>query len=144
MEIKDMNIEDLELMSYTDISYKLLKENKKTMSTPELFKVICDLLDYSNSQYENKIGDFYTSLALDKRFVLVDNAWDICDNHSIEVEDEDEEDEEEIEPEEIEESIEDDYSDDDFEDSLEDEEMDEELEELGEVDLTIISEDELD
>ena len=47
----------------------------------------------SNSVYENKIGDYYTSLTTDKRFVFLDTAeWDLKDNHSIPVVlDEDEE-----------------------------------------------------
>ena len=60
-------------------------------------------------------GDFYTSLTIDKRFVLLDNnEWDIRDNHSIKVELDDEEDEEEIEEtEEVEEIIEEEIESDD-------------------------------
>ena len=97
MKIKDMPIEELELMSLTDLTYMILKENKKPMNTPSLFKEICELLDYSNSEYASKIGDYYTSLNIDKRFVLLDsNEWDIRDNHSVEIViDEDEEETEE-------------------------------------------------
>lgn len=98
MKLKDMKIEDLELMSYTDIAYMLLKEGKVTMNTKDVFKKICELLDYTEDEYASKIGDFYTSLTIDKRFVLLDNnEWDIRDNHSIKVELDDEEDEEEVE-----------------------------------------------
>lgn len=107
MKLSELTPEELELMSYTDLTYKLLKENKKTMSTPDVFKEICKLLDYSDSEYADKIGDYYTSLTLDKRFVLLENnEWDIRDNHSIKIELDDEEDDEldiEIEPEEEEE-----------------------------------------
>lgn len=116
MKLKDMKLEELELMSYTDITYMILKENKKTMNTPSIFKEICSLLDYSDDEYVAKIGDYYTSLTMDKRFVLLDNnEWDIRDNHSIElVLDEDEEEIEETneeESEEFEEEIEDDLDD---------------------------------
>ena len=98
MKLKDMKIEDLELMSYTDIAYMLLKEGKVTMNTKDVFKKICELLDYTEDEYASKIGDFYTSLTIDKRFVLLDNnEWDIRDNHSIKVELDEEEDEEEEE-----------------------------------------------
>ncbi|MBP3766124.1 MAG: DNA-directed RNA polymerase subunit delta [Bacilli bacterium] len=95
MKLKNINPEELELMSYTDITYMMLKETKKTMNTPTLFKEICSMLDLSESTYEDKIGDYYTSLTMDKRFVMLDNnEWDIRDNHSVEiVMDEDEEDE---------------------------------------------------
>lgn len=114
MNLNEMSKEELELLSYTDLTYKLLKETKKTMNTANLFQEICNLLEYSESEFADKIGDYYTSLTLDKRFVLLEtNEWDIRDNHSIdlsmdeideeEVDEEIEEEEEEIE-EELEES----------------------------------------
>lgn len=100
MKLANLTPDELELMSYTDLTYMLIKENKKSMNTPTVFKEICNLLDYSDSEYENKIGDYYTSLTIDKRFILLpNNEWDIRDNHSVEIEidEEDEEDEVEIE-----------------------------------------------
>lgn len=99
MKLKNLTSEELELMSYTDLTYMMIKENKKTMNTKDLFKEICNLLGYSESQYEDKIGDFYTSLTMDKRFVLLENnEWDIRDNHSVEIIlDEDDEDDDNIE-----------------------------------------------
>lgn len=126
MKIKDMPIEELELMSLTDLTYMILKENKKSMNTPTLFREICNLLDYSDEQYASKIGDYYTSLNIDKRFILLENnEWDISDNHSIEIvmDEEDEEETEEVEDEEIEdeeESIDEILEDDDIDDELED------------------------
>lgn len=139
MKLSELTPEELELMSYTDVTYKLLKENKKTMSTPAIFKEICKLLDYSDDQYADKIGDYYTSLTLDKRFVLLDNnEWDIRDNHSIKIELDDDDDDEldiEIEPEEEEEVIEtEELFDDDAEIIDDDDDMD---------DLAIVDEDEL-
>ena len=97
MSLKNMPVEELELLSYTDMTYLLIKENKKSMNTSTIFRKICDLLGYNDDEYSAKIGDYYTSLTIDKRFVLLDsNEWDIRDNHSIDVsvEDEDDEDEE--------------------------------------------------
>lgn len=113
MKLKNLTSEELELMSYTDLTYMMIKENKKTMNTKDLFKEICNLLGYSESQYEDKIGDFYTSLTMDKRFVLLENnEWDIRDNHSVEIildeDDEDDDNIEIIEEEEIEEEKEED------------------------------------
>ena len=140
--LKNLSQDELELMSYTDLTYMMLKESKKAMNTPTIFKEICKLLDLSDDAYTDKIGDFYTSLTMDKRFVMLDNnEWDIRDNHSVEiVMDDDDEDEEEVEEEiidEVEEEIEPDdtlYDDeseiDDDDDTLplidEDEELDEE------------------
>lgn len=138
MKLKDMPIEELELLSYTDITYKILKENKKSMTTAALFREICELLELSDSDFDSKIGDYYTSLTLDKRFVLLkNNEWDVRDNHSVEIiidDDEDEEVEEsEEENEETEESEEDIIDDDTLDDDLDDD-MD---------DLSIIDENEV-
>lgn len=113
MKLKNMSKEELELMSYTDLTEMLIKENKKPMNTPTVFHKICDLLGYSEDEYASKIGDYYTSLTIDKRFVLLDNnEWDLRDYHSIDLslEEDDEEDEEMMEeeveePEEEEENI---------------------------------------
>ena len=59
MGLKDMKLEDLELMSYTDLTYKILKEENKPLNTPTIFHHICDLLGYSNEEFEDKIGDYY-------------------------------------------------------------------------------------
>ena len=123
MSLNNMTIEELELMSYEDIAYVLLKENKKSINTPTIFKKICELLNLSDEEYASKIGEFYTSLTTDKRFLLLENAeWDLRDNHSVEiVMDDEEEIEEETEEEEIEEEIEEDIDeviDDDLDDDL--------------------------
>ena len=125
MSLNNMTIEELELMSYEDIAYALLKENKKSINTPTIFKKICELLNLSDEEYASKIGEFYTSLTTDKRFLLLENAeWDLRDNHSVEiVMDDEEEIEEETEEEEIEEEIEEDIDeviDDDLDDDLDD------------------------
>ena len=140
MKLKDMPIEEIELMSYTDLTYALLKENGKSMNTPTIFREICNLLGYSDSEYTSKIGDYYTSLAIDKRFVLLDNnEWDVCDNHSVKLEvddeiddDSEEEEEEELEEEESEEENIDEVLDDD---ALDDEDDLDDLEIVDEEDL---------
>lgn len=144
MSIKEMTKEELEILSYTDLTYMLLKENKKTMTTPAIFKLICGLLDYTDEEYAAKIGDYYTSLTIDKRFVLLDNAeWDIRDNHKIDIivdDDEDEEDaleSEESEDEENEET-------DDLETEEEINALDDDLDDVDDdlEDLAIIDDDE--
>ena len=129
---------ELEILSYTDLTYMLLKENKKPMNTPSIFKEICNLLGYTDEEYSNKIGDYYTSLTIDKRFVLLESAeWDIRDHHSVELvlDDEEEEDEvileesEEDEEEEIEEENEEDIDSDIIDDDLDD--ADDDLEDLA-------------
>ena len=78
MNIRQMPLEELELLSYTDIAYEILKEDKKPKTTPELFKEVCSLLNINEDQMMDMIGDFYTNLTTDKRFILLDDAkWDI-------------------------------------------------------------------
>lgn len=55
MKLKNMPKEELEIMSYTDLTELLLKENKKPMNTPTIFRKICDLLGYSDDEYASKI-----------------------------------------------------------------------------------------
>lgn len=95
MNIFKMSKEDLELLSFTDIAYEILKKEKTSKSTVEIFRTISELLELSENEFAAKIGDFYTTLTTDKRFyALADGNWDLKDRHSakIVIDDEDEED----------------------------------------------------
>lgn len=86
MKLKNMKKEELEVLSYTDLTEMILKENKKAMNTASIFKTICQLLELSDDEYATKIGDYYTSLTTDKRFILLENAeWDLKDKHKLEI-----------------------------------------------------------
>lgn len=146
MKIRKKSIDELELMSYTDIAYEIIKEDKKQYNTPSLFKEVCDLLNLSNEEFEEKIGDFFTALTTDKRFILIDSInWDLKENHKVNVviDNGDEEDisseeineDEELEDDSLEESEEDDYSDESIDDS---QNAEDDIQEL-----TIIDEDDL-
>ena len=94
MTVRQMPLEELELLSYTDIAYELLKLDKKPKTTPVLFGEVCKLLNIDEDTMFDLIGDFYTTLTTDKRFVLLDNAaWDLKEFHVIKpiVDEEDEE-----------------------------------------------------
>ena len=148
MKLKDMNITELKAMSFTDIAYMILKEDKKKLNTPKLFRKICDLLGYDDAEYEAKIGDFYTSLTTDCRFIILDTAeWDLKDKHIVKEtieEDEDEEIEsiEEIEDEEESSEEEENLDEDDIDDIDNiDNELDDDLDDDME-DLRVIEGDE--
>lgn len=86
MSLKKMTKEDLELLSNKDITDLILSESKKSINTADLFKKIIELLELPSSTFENKIGDYYTSLATDKRFILLeDGTWDLKSNHTVKV-----------------------------------------------------------
>lgn len=98
MSLKEIKKEDLELLSYKDITNIILNE-EGSKNTKDLFKKIVDLLGLSSSVFETKIGDYYTTLTTDKRFVLLaDGCWDLKSRHTsdkIVVSTDEEEDEEE-------------------------------------------------
>lgn len=143
MNLKKLPVEELEIMSYNDLTLEILKENKKPLNTPTIFKEICELLEYSDDDYTNKIGDYYTALTTDKRFVLLDsNEWDIRDNHSINLMVDDDEVDESLSEENEEEIDEDNYEDGDVDDI--DETIEDDLDDSDIDDLAIVDEDELD
>lgn len=142
MKLKDMKKEELEILSYTDLTEMILKENKKPMNTANIFKKICDLLDLSEDEFSSKIGDYYTSLTTDKRFILLDTAeWDLRDKHKVEIVVDEDDDDEEVEDEEYEDEEIDDES---SENSLEitDDEVDLDDEDDDMEDLRVIDGDE--
>lgn len=145
MSLSKMKKEDLELLSNKDITNLILEENKKPLNTAELFKKIIKLLELPDSVFETKIGDYYTALSTDKRFILLDDGtWDLRSRHTsdkvVKVTDEDDEEEEETDVDSEQSDQEEDIEEDDYDDT--DEEYDEDTnEELK--DLVVIDEDEL-
>ena len=140
MKIKEMKKEELEVLSYTDLTEMILKENKKPMNTANIFKKICDLLELSEEDYSSKIGDYYTSLTTDKRFLLLDTAeWDLKDKHKVEIVLDEDDEEEVFDEEELDEELEEEND-----ESIEitDDEVDlDDSDDLGE--LSIVSDDEM-
>ena len=141
-----MKKEDLELISNKDIAAMILEDSKRNLNTAELFKKIIKLLELPESTFEAKIADFYTALATDKRFILLDNGkWDLRSNHTsdkvvkLSTDDDDDDEDEETEEDKIEDiqDNEDNYDDTD-DDSDYDDDTNEELK-----DLVVIDEDEL-
>ena len=106
MKLAKMKKEDLELLSNKDITYYILKEEGEK-NTAELFKKIISLLELKENVFEEKIGDYYTSLTTDKRFILLeDGMWDLRTRHTSDkivkvTTEDDEEEEEEIKEENI-------------------------------------------
>ena len=146
MDLKKMTKDELELLSNKDITNLILEDSKKSMNTAELFRKIIKLLELPESYFESKIADYYTALATDKRFLLLeDGTWDLRNRHTSDkvVKVTDEEDDEEVEPkdEEEDEDDEDSLSEDSYDDTEDTDYDDDTSEELN--DLVIIDEDEL-
>lgn len=144
MNVRQMPLEDLELLSYTDIAYELLKLDKKSRKTNDLFKEVCNLLQISEDDMLDMIGDFYTTLTTDKRFILLDTAeWDLRDAHSVKTIIDDEEDEEVDDEEEETEEEPEETEDEAVTDNIEDfDDQDDDMDDLE--DLAIVSEEEMD
>ena len=93
-----------------------------------------------DDEYASQIGDFYTSLTTDKRFILLDNAcWDLRDRHKIEIILDDEEEADEAFEDEDNEEDDNETEEDDI-DAIDDESI-EQNDALD--DLTILDEDEI-
>lgn len=113
--MKKFSKEELETLSYRDIAFYLLEDKQQT--TKDLFEEICKLHGLTNQNYEEKIGDFYTSLTTDQRFIFLDSGkWDLRQNHTLSIVlDEEDEDDSDLEMSEenneVEEDIEEDEED---------------------------------
>lgn len=145
MSLKNMKKEDLELLSNKDIT-NLILEEKGGQNTATLFKKIIKLLDLPESTFDKKVGDYYTSLTTDKRFILLDDGkWDLRSRHTSDkilkvIEDDDEdEDVEEIKEEDEQEDTEPDFDRIDSDDDDINDDGDDDLK-----DLVILDEDEID
>lgn len=144
--LSKMSKENLEMLSYAKIAELYLKENKKPMNTASLFKEVCKLLELSDSEYQERIGDFFESLTTSKEFILFnDGNWDLRANHSVKIDiddiyeevDSDEEDTEGFDDDD--EMSEEDNYDDDYTDNSDDDILDDDY-----ADLSIVDDEELD
>lgn len=142
---KELKREDVDNLSYKDIAFLILEREKNGINTLDLFTKIVSLLELPESTIENKIADFYTTMATDKRFILIDGAWDLRKRHTSDkvIVDETEEDDEEVEEnhddmETVEDEYGDEYTDDRDMDSDFDDSDDDDLS-----DLVVLDEDDL-
>ncbi len=144
--LSKMSKENLEMLSYAKIAELYLKENKKPMNTADLFKEVCKLLELSDSEYQERIGDFFESLTTSKEFILLnDGNWDLRINHSVKIDIDDIYEETDSEEDENEDGYDDenmseeDNYDDDYTDSSDDDILDDDY-----ADLNIVDDEELD
>ena len=143
--MKSIKKEDVINLSYKDITYLLLDNNKGGMNTLDLFTKIVELLELPKNTVDNNIADYYTSLTTDKRFLLVDGLWDLRSRHTSDkvlvMPEDDELDEEE----ELDESLEmdEEIDEESFEDDIDDDtSYDDDDDGLG--DLVVLDEDDID
>lgn len=144
MKLANLKKEDLELLSNKDITYYLLEEKGK-LNTADLYKKIVTMLSLPASTFEEKIGDYYTSLTTDKRFVMLeDGCWDLRSRHTSDkiVKITDIDDEEEIEDIKEDALLPDEIEEDNYDSEDEDDDYDEDTEEDLK-DLVVVDEEDL-
>lgn len=146
MNINKMTKDELELLSNKDITYYLLEDSKSSINTADLFKKVIDLLELPTSVFDNKIGDYYTALSTDKRFILLeDGTWDLRSRHTSDkvakiIDTDDDEDDDEDSDEKEKDDITDEIDEDNYDDT-DDDLYDDSNEDLK--DLVVIDEEEL-
>lgn len=94
---KKLNSDELNDMTYTDIANYVLEKNGKKMKISDLFMEVIKLRgDDPDKVFEQRIGDFFSLISTDKRFIMLDKGyWDLRVKHKnkIVVAGDDEEDE---------------------------------------------------
>ncbi len=139
MKFKTIGAEELETLPFDDIAYIILKEKGKKMKIVDIFKIICKTLNLGEEAFENQIGDFFSLMSTEKRFIQLEKGyWDLRENHTAEISIKEIEDEldDEIIPEE--EKEEDEEEETDYYDDLDDVDDDKEDDDLK--DLVIVDE----
>lgn len=126
--------EEKETLSYDDVAYLILQEDKKKYKIQELFKKVIKTMELPENYFEKDIEEFFELIITDKRLTMLDNGYvDLKINHSTKMIIEEDEDEDLVlETEEITEQEEDNYDD----ESNPEEDTDNDLQ-----DLVIIDED---
>lgn len=142
MKLSDISKEELEAMNYDDIAYIILNEEKTKMKINILFKKVCECLELSEQEFENKIADFFELLTTDKRFIMLeDGSWDLKELHNPKVIIDDDEDEN-VDDEEINDDIMNDTNDENDDSIFYDADADDDIPENDIDDLVVIDVDE--
>ncbi|MBP5694593.1 MAG: DNA-directed RNA polymerase subunit delta [Bacilli bacterium] len=64
--------------SMVDVAYGVLVDAGTTVKFKDLYNSVCEKLELSEEEKDEKISLFYTNLSLDGRFVtLGENEWDL-------------------------------------------------------------------
>ena len=70
--------------SMVEVGYELLEKKQGPQKFNKFWSEVGEVLGLDESEAEGYISDFYTSLSLDERFVLLeDNTWDLRERQSF-------------------------------------------------------------
>lgn len=71
--------------SNVDVAFDIVSANSSPISFKDLWDKICQEQEIAIDVAAKRIGDFYTSLLLDGRFInLGDNTWDLRSRYTFE------------------------------------------------------------
>ena len=75
----------MDKQSMIDVAYAIIKKEGKIFTFKELYNEVASNLEMDDATKIKNIGEFYTQLTVDGRFVaLVDNTWDLRERHTYE------------------------------------------------------------
>jgi len=70
--------------SMVEVGYELLEKKQGPQKFNKFWNEVSEVLGLDENDVESYISDFYTSLSLDERFVLLeDNTWDLRERQSF-------------------------------------------------------------
>ncbi|MGJ7920711.1 DNA-directed RNA polymerase subunit delta [Neobacillus sp. LXY-4] len=76
MSLEQYSKEQVQEMSFIEVSYILLAEKKQALTFKEIMDEITKILNLSEADVKSKIAQFYTDLNIDGRFLcLGENRW---------------------------------------------------------------------
>ena len=71
--------EEKETLSYDDVAYLILNDEKKKIKIQDLFKKVIKVMGLPESEYEEGIGDFFDSVV---RILIFSAGQSIASNNS--------------------------------------------------------------
>lgn len=73
----------MKVISLPETAFEVLTAANGTMTFAELYGKVAEIAEMSEEEKAARIGQFYTDISLDGRFVcLSDNFWDLRSRHS--------------------------------------------------------------
>ena len=73
----------MKVISLPETAFEVLTAANGTMTFAELYGKVAEIAEMSEEEKAARIGQFYTDISLDGRFVgLTDNTWDLRSRHT--------------------------------------------------------------
>lgn len=69
--------------SMLEVAYEIIAASETPLAFKDLYEEVSKKLSMTQEDFAERIGEFYTQLTLDSRFVtLIDNTWDLRSRHT--------------------------------------------------------------